>query len=227
MTTPEHTSHDVHHTSGAIHEDAGDAPAKLLGQLGGTRGMTFTAIPFVVFVVANALLTLPIAIGIAVAIGLVLTVVRVLSGEPFVQACGGLVGVVAAGGVAAWTGSAEGFFLIGIWANLAGAAVTVGSVLVRRPLTGFLWNVLHGNKYRWRDYQSAVREHDIATLTFAAVFGARYIVQDHLHDAEATGWLAFAKIAMGTPLIALAVLITVWAFRRTTKNLANTKTEQG
>ncbi|MBB5157347.1 hypothetical protein BJ970_004881 [Saccharopolyspora phatthalungensis] len=37
--------------------------------------------------------------------------------------------------------------------------------------------------------------------------------------ADATGWLAFAKIAMGTPLTALALLVVVWAFRRSTKRL--------
>ena len=227
MATPEHTPAGVEHSSDAATDKESDATRKLLDQLGGTRGMIYTAIPTIVFVVANALISLPIAVGIAVAIALVLTGIRVIRGEPIVTASGGLVGVVAAGGVAAWTGSAEGFFLIGIWASLAGAAVTFGSVLARRPLTGLLWTMLHSNKYRWRDDRSVLRGHDIATLTFTAAFGARYIVQDRLYDSEATGWLAFAKIAMGTPLLALAVLITVWSFRRSTKRLVSPVSERG
>ena len=45
--------------------------------------------------------------------------------------------------------------------------------------------------------------------TFAAVFAARFLVQDSLYDAGSTGWLAFARIAMGYPLLALALLVVV------------------
>jgi hypothetical protein len=40
-----------------------------------------------------------------------------------------------------------------------------------------------------------------------AVFAARFVVQDWLYGAGFTGWLAFARIAMGYPLVALAFLI--------------------
>ncbi len=40
-----------------------------------------------------------------------------------------------------------------------------------------------------------------------------------LYGADATGWLAFARIAMGTPLLALALLVAFWAFRRSTRRL--------
>lgn len=198
-----------------------DATAVLLDNLGGTSGMVYTAIPVVAFVTANALVALPVAIGVAVAVALVLTVVRIKRGEPLTQASGGLVGVIAAGGVAAWTGSADGYFLIGIWTSLAGAVIVLASVLARRPLTGLLWNVLHGNKYDWRSDSSVRRAHDVATVAFAAMFGARYVIQNWLYESDATGWLAFAKIAMGTPLLALAVLVTVWAFRRSTTRLVH------
>lgn len=135
------------------------------------------------------------------------------------QASGGLVGVVVAGGVAAYTGSAGGYFLIGIWFSLVGAVLMLVSVLARRPLTGLLWNALHSNQFAWRGDRKVARAHDVATLAFVALFGARYIVQDWLYETDATGWLAFARIAMGTPLLALAVLVTVWAFRRSTRSL--------
>lgn len=183
--------------------------------------MIYTAIPVVAFVTANALVSLPIAVGVAIAIALVITVLRVRRGEPFAQASGGLLGVVVAGGIAAWTGSAGGYFLIGIWLSLAGAALMLASILARRPLTGLLWNALHGNEYTWRSNHSVARAHYIATSTFAVLFGARYVVQDWLYDTDATGWLAFARIAMGTPLLAAAVLVTVWAFRRSTAQLVH------
>ena len=48
-----------------------------------------------------------------------------------------------------------------------------------------------------------------------------------LYDTDATGWLAVAKIAMGTPLLALALLVVFWAFRRSTERLTRSHgTEQ-
>ncbi|MEV0541168.1 DUF3159 domain-containing protein [Nocardia salmonicida] len=217
---------ESHRILGSVDETAAprvattDPTQSLIDQLGGTTGMIYTVIPVVAFVVANALVALPIAIGSAIAIALGIMGLRIARGEPVVQASGGLAGVVVAGGVAAWTGSAGGFFLVGIWASLAGAVVTLVSLLVRRPLTGLLWNVLHGNKFDWRQDRPSLRGHDLATLALTVMFAARYFVQDWLYDIEATGRLATARIVMGTPLLALALVVVVWAFRRSTKRLA-------
>ena len=54
---------------------------------------------------------------------------------------------------------------------------------------------------------------DLATLTWVAVFGARVLVQHHLYDADKTGWLGVARIAMGWPLTAVAALGTYLAIR--------------
>ena len=65
----------------------------------------------------------------------------------------------------------------------------------------------------WRADRKAVRAYSVATLTWVAVFAARFIVQRWLYDEDQTGWLAFARLAMGYPLTALALLVTVWAVR--------------
>jgi hypothetical protein len=59
----------------------------------------------------------------------------------------------------------------------------------------------------------AVIAFDIATLTWVLVFAARFLVQHHLYDANQTGWLGFARIAMGWPLTAVAALATFLAIR--------------
>ncbi|MBU3863547.1 DUF3159 domain-containing protein [Streptomyces sp. 4503] len=203
------------------HEEpsTGQAHDKLLAQLGGTKGMVYTAIPITAFVTANAALGLPLAIGIALAVALALTVWRMARKEPFSAASGGLFGVAAAGGIAAWTGSAGGFFLIGIWTSFAGAVLFLASLLARRPVTGLAWNALHGNRHPWRSDRPSLLAHDIATTILTALFGARFAVQQWLYENDSTGWLAFAKVGMGTPLFALALLVVLWAFRRSTKRL--------
>ncbi|MDN5913609.1 MAG: DUF3159 domain-containing protein [Pseudonocardia sp.] len=199
---------------------AAETKPTVLDQIGGPMGFVYSTFPVVVFVAANAFLSLPMTIGISIAVALGLTGFRLLRGERFTSAIGGLIGIAAAVGVVAWTGSAKDFFVIGIWAALAGFVVTFGSVLIRRPLTGLAWNAVHGGKNAWRDDRPTLRAHDIATLAAAAVFGARFVVKEWLYVADSTTWLAIAKIAMGTPLTVLAALVVVWAFRRSTKRLA-------
>ncbi|QHD85345.1 DUF3159 domain-containing protein [Gordonia sp. JH63] len=196
-----------------------DAQQVLMDQLGGMSGMIYSAIPVVVFVIANATTNLPIAIGAAIAVAVLTAGLRLARDEPVVQASGGIIGVAAAGAVAAATGSADGYFLLGIWSNGIEALIVLVTVLVRRPLTGLLWNLLHGNKYSWRHDRSVMRAHDIATLTLTAVLASRFGVQLWFYETHATGMLATAKIAMGFPLFAAFIGVAVWAFRRSTRQL--------
>ncbi|MEU1981118.1 DUF3159 domain-containing protein [Nocardia sp. NPDC019395] len=191
----------------------------VLDQMGGPMGFVYSTVPVVVFVAANAFLSLPITVGISIAVGIALTVFRLIRGERFASAIGGLLGIAAAVGIVMVTGSAKDFFVIGIWAALAGFVVTFASVLARRPLTGVIWNAVHGGEFAWRADKVVLRVHDIATLAAAIVFGARFLVKEWLYLADSTTWLAVAKIAMGTPLTVLAALLVVWAFRRTTRRL--------
>jgi uncharacterized protein DUF3159 len=191
----------------------------LLDQMGGPLGFVYSTVPVLVFVTADAFLALPMTIGVSIAVGLGLTGFRLLRGERFTSAVGSLLGVAVAAGIVAWTGSAKDFFMIGIWASLAGFVVTLGSVLARRPVTGIVWNALHGGKHAWRADRAVLRAHDVATLAAALVFGSRFAIQQWLYLADSTGGLGVARIAMGTPLTVLAALVVVWAFRRSTKHL--------
>lgn len=198
----------------------GAAPTQpVLEQIGGIQGFVYSTIPVLVFVTANALLPLPLTIGIALATGLALTVFRLARGERFALAVGSLVGVTVATAIVAWTGSARDFFAIGIWISLVGFVVFFGSVLLRRPLTGMTWSLAHGRRHDWRGDRPSLHAHDLATLASAATFGARFVVQQWLYLAEATTGLGIARVAMGTPLTILSALAFVWAYRRTTKRL--------
>ncbi|CAM02082.1 uncharacterized protein DUF3159 [Saccharopolyspora erythraea NRRL 2338] len=203
---------------------AAEKTPTLLDQMGGPMGFVHSTVPVVVFVVANAFFPLPMTIGVSICVGLALTGFRLLHGERFSSAIGGMLGLAVAVGIVAWTGSAKDFFVIGIWASLVGFAFALGSVLVRRPLTGVVWNLMHGGRHDWRSDRVALAAHDVATLFAAAVFGARFVVKQWLYLADSTTWLAVAKVAMGTPLTVLAALVVVWAFRRTTKRLVPHRT---
>ena len=192
---------------------AGPQPT-LLDHMGGPMGFVYSAVPVVVFVAADTVLSLSSTIIVSVAVALAIAGYRLLRGERFSLAAGGLLGLALAIGLVALTGSARDFFVIGIWGYLAALVVALGSVLARRPVTGVAWNLVHGGTHAWRADRRVLRAHDVATLAAAAVFGARFGVQQWLYVSDETGWLGVARIVMGWPLTILAALVVIWAWRR-------------
>jgi hypothetical protein len=186
----------------------------------------YATIPVVVFVAANALLPLTATIVISVVVGLGLTAFRLVKRERIVSALGSLVGVAFAAGIVAVTGSAKNYFVVGIWAYLAGFLIAAVSLMIRRPVTGLIWNFMHGRNLPWRDDRSVLRAHFLATLAAAVVLGARFGVQQWLYLADSTSGLGAARIAMGMPMSMMVAVVVVWAFRRSTKQLVE-KHRQG
>lgn len=115
---------------------------QMLAGFGGWTGMAISAAPTVVFVVVNTISSLRTAVIAALASALVLVLYRLARKQPIQQAANGLFGVVIAAAIAARTGQARGYFLIGIWSSFAYGAVFLGSMVVRRPLVGVIWEFL-------------------------------------------------------------------------------------
>jgi len=209
VTNPADTAKDAEHQPNPT----------LLDHMGGLAGLVYSGLPSVAFVLVDAIAGLNAAVVVAVGAGAGITVLRLLRRESIQPAVSGLLGVAVAAFIAYQTGSAKDYFLLGIWVSAALAVVFLVSVLVRWPLVGVIWNLLNGAGHSWRGDRVSRQAYDIATWAFVAVFVARFVVQQWLYDADSTGWLGFARIAMGYPLLALALLVVVWAVRRSAKQL--------
>jgi hypothetical protein len=196
-------------------------PETLLEQMDGVPGMIYAAIPILLFVIVNALTSLVTALGSALAAAAAITLVRLVRRERLQPAVSGFIGVAICALIAWWVGEARGFFLFGIWASAVYGTAFLLSVVLRWPLVGVIWSLLNGDHMRWRRDRVVMRAYDIATLAFAAVFAARFFVQNRLYLDHETGWLAIARIGMGFPLFALAVLVAVWAVRRANARAAD------
>jgi uncharacterized protein DUF3159 len=198
---------------------AGERAPTLLEQMGGVSGLIASAVPVVVFVVAQAIFhTLVASIVAAVVASVGVAVWRLVRGEKLQPAFSGLFGVAVCAFIAWRTGQAKGFFLLGIWTSLIYGGVFAISIIVRRPLVGTLWHLVNGEGQRWRESARLRRGYDLATLAWVVVFGARFVVQRWLYDsAYADTWLGWVRLAMGVPLALLAAAATVWAIRRATE----------
>ncbi|MBV9821887.1 MAG: DUF3159 domain-containing protein, partial [Actinobacteria bacterium] len=116
----------------------------------------------------------------------------------------------------------------GIASAFGYAAVFAGSLVVRRPLVGVLWEYLDPSplppERRWHQVPKLRRAYDIATLAVLAMFLARALVQLSLFKDNRTGLLAVAKIAMGLPLYLAVVAVVFWVGRRARHQLGLTST---
>ncbi|AMY55772.1 DUF3159 domain-containing protein [Rhodococcus fascians] len=195
------------------------AAPTVLEQLGGVSGLVYSTLPVVVFVPFNSYFGLSVALWAALGVAAAVLVWRLVRRSPIQPAISGFFGVGICAFIAYRTGDAKGYFLFGIYTSLVYGGAFVLSVLARWPLVGVIWGYLNGKGTSWRRERSAVRYYDVATIAWASVFAARYIVQSQLYDSDQTGWLAVARIGMGWPLTGVALLVTLWAVRQADRAL--------
>ena len=194
--------------------DAGRTPGQaLLGQMGGVSGLIYSALPVVILVPVSTAFGLLPALIAALSVAAGILVWRLVRRDSVKPALAGFLGVGISALIAWIVGASKGYFLLGIWMSLVWATVFAVSVLIRRPIVGYVWSWVNGHDRSWRRSRRAVLAFDAATLTWVLVFGARFVVQHHLYDADRTGWLGFARIAMGWPLAAIGALVTYLAIR--------------
>jgi hypothetical protein len=181
--------------------------------MGGVSGLIYTSLPVAVFVPTSTTLGLLPAIGAALAVAALILVWRLIRRESAQPAISGFFGVGISALIAYIVGESKGYFLLGIWMSLVWAVIFAVSILVRRPVVGYVWGWVNSHDREWRGLRSAVRAFDLATFVWVLVFTSRFMVQQHLYDANQTGWLGMARIAMGWPLTAVAALATYLAIR--------------
>lgn len=194
-------------------DDRTGAAERVMAHLGGVSGMVYSSLPVVVFVVVSGMSGVIPATGAALGVAALILLWRLIRGESTRPAVSGFIGVAFCALIAYALGESKGYFLLGIWVSLVWATVFAVSVLIRRPVVGYVWSWWAGDDRSWRDVRRAVYAFDLATLTWVLVFGARFVVQRLLYDADETGWLGVARIAMGLPLTAVAAVVTYLAIK--------------
>jgi hypothetical protein len=201
----------------------GDTPTKqpaFVDMLGGRQGVIDSVIPVTVFVAANAatrnVTTSALA---AVASSLVLVVVRLIRHEPLKHVFSGVLGVGISAIIAIRMGKAKGVFLPGIVSNAVYLALFVGSVLLRRPIVGFLIRQISDKPAAWHDDPRVRRAYAEATLGWAGVFATRVLVVGYFALQDKTLSAGISKILLGPILYVVALLATMPYIKWRTRGL--------
>ena len=87
------------------------------------------------------------------------------------------------------------------------------SILVRWPMVGIIWKGINGDGMTWQKVPGARRAYTWATLGWAVVFLARFLVKQLFYQADNVTGLGVVSILMGWPLTGLVTIFTVWMVR--------------
>jgi hypothetical protein len=200
-------------------------------QLGGVRGLIESSVPVLAFVLLNVLLgenvaglekkaALYWAIGGAVGTAVLIGVYRLIRKEPIRHAVNGVFGI-ALGAWLAWrSGDAKDFYLPGILITLAQVAVFIGSVVIRKPVIGYVWGVLaNKGKHDWFGNKELFRTFQWLTLVWAGSLFIRAGVQGWLYLQDQATALGVVRILISWPIYAATFAFSVWVIRRKTRQL--------
>ncbi|GAB2623317.1 membrane protein [Paractinoplanes abujensis] len=197
-------------------------------QLGGVRGLIESSLPVFAFVILNVVLgdavaglekrtALYWAIGGAVFAALAIGAFRLFRKEPVRHAVNGLFGIAVGAFLAYRSGNAEDFYLPGILLTFGQAAALLISVLVRKPIIGYVWGVM-ANKGRqdWFGNTRLFRTFQWLTLVWVASLTLRAGIQYYLWAAGEANALGIVRILISWPIYAATFAFTAWAIHRVT-----------
>ena len=177
--------------------------------IGGWRGLIDSALPSSLFILIfvfqknlnNALIT-------ALVLGGVLLLIRLFERKSLTQVFSGFIGLSISVFLTWRTKDASNFFLTGIVTNGIYGFFLLISVLIRKPLIGYLVGSLVGDTSGWLKHPLLVRAYTTVTWLWVAVFGLRLLVQIPLYLNDNIALLGTVKIFMGWPLYLFAVWLT-------------------
>ena len=192
-----------------------ERPPSLADAVGGPLGVAESALPAAAYVITYTVggSDTTLALIVAVGLGVVFGVARLVRGQTVQFALAGLAGLALSAYVVSRTGRAEDFFLPGLLANAAYALAYLVSIVVRWPLLGIIVATLRGGDMSWRQDPRQLRDFSRASWIWVVLFSLRLAVQLPLYLAGALAALGVARIAMGIPLFAVGIWLS-WLILR-------------
>ncbi len=175
-------------------------------------GRTIDALlPPLLFVIVNGLSTLEIALGAAIGLAVLLTMVRLVRGQSWTYALGGLLAVALAAGLALLTRNAASYFLPALIGSAMILVAMLVSLMIGKPLAAWLSHLTRGWPLAWfwrEDVKPAYRE---VTWVWALLIAARLGIQAFLFQRGDAAALAWANTLLGWP-VTIAVLVLSYIY---------------
>ena len=189
----------------------------LLDSIGGPLGIIEAVLPATLFSFTYALTKDALtAVVVAASSSLLFIVIRLIQRKALTQAIVGALAIALAAFLALRDGGqAADYFIPGFITNASYGTVLLISVLIRRPIMGYIAQLLFGLQ-GLREDRPSYRRLRLVTLIWVGFFSARLAVQLPLYFANAVEALALARAVMGAPAYA-GLLALTWVLLRRIK----------
>ncbi len=196
---------------------------KVLNALGGKGGLIDSGLPALVFLIVFNISGKDVdtALYAAVALSILLTLLRLIKRETIQHAFSGLIGVGICALISKRTGNAADFYLPGLWINAAYGLLYAITNLVKWPILGVMLGPILGENLLWRKDPARLNAYIKAGWLWVAMFAARLIVQYPLYKSGNINVLGTARLLMGYPLFILTAWGTWQILRKTPTTKVN------
>ena len=196
---------------------AADDAASLQAAFGGRAGLLDAGLPGVVFVLVYTVggRDLRLSLIVALSTAALLSVLRLVRGQPLQYALSGFLGVGIAAFLASRTGRAEDFYLPGLLYNAGYALAFLVSIAVRWPIIGVMLSLVTQAGTSWRRDPTLLRAYTRASWVWVGMFVLRLAVQLPLYLVGESALVALgtARVALGVPLYLVVLWVTYRVLR--------------
>ena len=174
---------------------------KVMGALGGKKGLIDSGLPAVVFlIIFNVKHDLKTALTGAIILSILLAIVRLAKKGSIQYAVSGLLGVLICAYFANKSGNASDFYIPKLLTNLAYGTAYLISNLVGWPLLGVVLGPLLGENFLWRQDPARKKVYTRASWIWVAMFFLRIAVQYPIYRSGNVNLLGSVNLVMGYPL---------------------------
>jgi hypothetical protein len=163
---------------------------KVVNALGGKKGLIDSGVPSIVFlVVFNISKEVNAAVMSALALSLILAIIRLIKKDTIQHSVSGVIGVLICAYFANKSGNASDFYIPKLLTNLGYGTVYLIANLVGWPILGVVLGPLLGENFTWRNNPARKRMYVKASWIWVAMYKSGNV-----------NLLGTVNLAMGYPL---------------------------
>ena len=174
---------------------------KVVNALGGKKGLIDSGVPSIIFlVVFNISKEVNTAVMSALALSLILAIIRLIKKDTIQHSVSGVIGVLICAYFANKSGNASDFYIPKLLTNLGYGTVYLIANLVGWPILGVVLGPLLGENFTWRNNTARKRMYVKASWIWVAMFFSRIAVQYPIYKSGNGILHGTVNLAMGYPL---------------------------
>jgi len=184
----------------------------------GKVGLLDTILPPVLFLALNSFLGFQAAAGGALALAILIAVLRLSRKQSLFYSLAGIGSVGLAIALAWFLGRSEGYFLPGIVNGGITVALALVSLLIRKPMVAWTSFIARRWPLDWYWHSHVRPAYSEVTIAWTLFFAARLVLQVILFQGSNVNQLAFVNFLLGWPAL---IILLVFSYLYGTWRLGN------